>query len=87
MKDKIIRFWQEQQPNGLIAESSNRLVFIGGWIMVFMLIWFWEILNKDVDYYLLGVIITAITGTKLYSKKIENSALTNEAENKPEDPS
>ena len=81
-----IGFLQELMPNGMVSNSSNRLVFIIGWGVVFLLIWFWELTGKVVDYALLGVIITAITGTKLYSKHIEDKAIINETQGGPYDP-
>jgi hypothetical protein len=67
-----LKFWEDQLPNGQITQSSNRLIFLAGWIMIFVLVVFMLIFNKT-DYALLGILITAVTGQKMYQKSLETS--------------
>lgn len=83
---KPLRFWQDQLPNGMITDSSNRLVFLVGWLVIFLMVIAYVIAKivwkVTPDYALLGIVITAVTGQKMYQKYVESQ---NQSESTPQE--
>lgn len=79
--DKI-KFWEEQLPNGMINQSSNRLIFLAGWVYIFALCGFEEIMSKlydkPINYELIILLASYVTGQKMYQKHVEAKSITKE---------
>jgi NADH:ubiquinone oxidoreductase subunit D len=83
----IIGYTQDLLPNGVITNSSNRLVFVVGWIVLFAMAIFYAIAGVfwkvPTDYALLGMVAGFVTGQKMYQKYVEQGGVTTDTP-KPE---
>ena len=74
-----LKFWQDQLPNGVITDSSNRLVFLVGWGVLFAMALFYAVAGvlwkTPTDYALLGMVAAFVTGQKMYQKAVEAKSI------------